>query len=72
VGAADEFIKEGLNGYIYRAGNMDELKHVLRKIMSKSDKKLREMGRRSHELAQVITPTKWAATLSRVMQISSH
>jgi glycosyltransferase involved in cell wall biosynthesis len=72
VGAADQFVEEGLNGYIYGAGNVDELKHVLRKVMSKNDQELKEMGRRSHELAQAITPTKWAATLNRVMQISSH
>jgi glycosyltransferase involved in cell wall biosynthesis len=72
VGAADEFIEEGLNGYIYGACNIDGLKHTLKKVMSKSDKELREMGRKSHQLAQAITPTKWAATLNRVMKISSH
>ena len=72
VGAAAEFVEQGLNGYIYGAGDVDELKHVLRKIISKSDQELKKMGRRSHELAQVITPMKWAATLNRVMQISSH
>jgi hypothetical protein len=68
VGAAEAFIKEGENGYIYASGNVQELKRYIERITALSDDKLREMGRVSRDLSSSITPAKWADTLMKIVQ----
>lgn len=68
VGARTAFLKNGYNGYIYKAGNKNELKDLMKKIIQTSDKKLLEMGERSRELASSITPKKWVSTLLSVLK----
>lgn len=67
VGARTAFVEENYNGYIYRAGDKEELKKVLRTIMKHSQSDLFEMGERSVEKAKQVTPEKWAATLQSVL-----
>ncbi len=66
AGATTALVKEGYNGWQFKAGDKDSLKDVFRKVMAKSDEELMEMGRRSRELAQLISPTTWAATLDKI------
>jgi len=61
VGAADVFLKDGINGYIYKAGDTEALKSKMLKFISMSDNELLEMGRQSHLLAGSISPDSWAA-----------
>ncbi len=67
VGAAELFLKEGENGFLFEAGNVSGLKKVLRKIMSTPDPQLVVMGEKSAELARQITPDKWSETLMSVI-----
>ena len=66
AGATTAFVKEGYNGWQFRAGDKDSLKAAFRKIIRKSPEELLEMGRRSHELSKQISPSTWAATLNKI------
>lgn len=63
VGAASAFVSEGVNGYLYNAGNEEALYQLMLKITTLSDEQLRLMGAHSAEKAQQITPQRWANTL---------
>lgn len=63
VGARTAFVQNEHNGYIYKAGNKDELKKNMLKMIKLSDSELLAMGDRSAELAKRITPITWADTL---------
>jgi glycosyltransferase involved in cell wall biosynthesis len=63
VGAASAFVNEGVNGYLYKAGNEEALYQLMLKITTLSDVQLRQMGTHSAAKAQQITPQRWAATL---------
>ena len=67
VGAAEMFLKQGQNGFLFEAGNIPELKGVLKKIMSLSDQQLIGMGQRSVELASQITQETWSETLMAIV-----
>ncbi len=66
AGATTVLVKEGYNGWQFKAGDKDSLKKVFRKVIAKSDEELMVMGRRSNELAKVISPTTWATTLHKI------
>ena len=67
VGAADQFLIEGENGFLFKNGNIQDLKKSLKKIMSLSDAQLFKMGERSSELSGQITPDTWSDTLMSVI-----
>ena len=62
VGAAETFLKEGHNGFSFKAGDETSLKATLKKVIALSDKDLFLMAERSHTLAQENSPHKWART----------
>lgn len=68
VGAAEAFIRQGENGYIYGAKNMDELKACLKKTAALPDERLIAMGEMSSALSLNITPTTWVKTLMKTIQ----
>ncbi|MCU0434614.1 MAG: glycosyltransferase family 4 protein [Bacteroidia bacterium] len=70
VGAASAFVSEGVNGYLYEAGNEEALFRLLQKMTTLSDAQLLEMGAQSAAKAQQITPQRWAETLQRI--ITNH
>lgn len=63
VGARTAFLSNGQNGYIYQAGNVQELKAVLMKMMTLREAEFMTMGDKSVEMAKQITPSKWVSTL---------
>jgi glycosyltransferase involved in cell wall biosynthesis len=67
VGARTAFVEHGHNGYIYTAGDREQLKSVLKKIMNLPGSELFAMGERSVEKAKQITPAKWARTILSVI-----
>lgn len=67
VGAASEFLMEGYNGYLHEAQNVSSLKYAMKKVMNLKEEELNRMGERSAELAQKITPKKWADTLMQLI-----
>lgn len=68
VGAADMFLKERENGFIFKAGDISGLKDAIKKIFSLTDEQLFSMGERSADLAKQITPYKWTDTLMSIMK----
>jgi glycosyltransferase involved in cell wall biosynthesis len=70
VGAASEFLLDGINGFSFEANNGGELKDALRKIMQKPDAELFGMAKASAEMALTITPASWAKTLQEMIGLS--
>ena len=51
VGSASELLEEGVNGFIYHRGDIDELVNILSKMVDNSDMR-REMGIESKRLVE--------------------
>jgi glycosyltransferase involved in cell wall biosynthesis len=68
VGAGEAFIQDGENGYLFKSGDNNALKEILKKIASKSDEELLEMGVQSRKKALTITPAKWSETLMSTLK----
>ena len=66
VGAKEEFLEEGRNGYVFRAGNKQELKKSLQSIMTHTDKELISMSEVSHQLSKKNSPEIWATRLMKI------
>jgi glycosyltransferase involved in cell wall biosynthesis len=60
VGATEAFLENGKNGFIFPANDISEIENSLEKIASCSDDQLILMGEKSNEMANLITPYKWA------------
>lgn len=63
VGAATAFVKNGENGFVFKAGDRAALKSAMVQIMALSDQQLLKMGDISATLAGSITPEKWVKSL---------
>lgn len=63
VGAAESFLEDGKNGFKFVANDSAELCKALIKMAGLSEKTLTSMSERSHQLAQRISPEKWANTI---------
>ena len=66
IGAAEQFLSDRINGYLFHSGNIKELKSVLKNIMNKTSEELLAMGEISLEKASTITPEKWTETLIKI------
>jgi len=72
VGAGEMFLEEGLNGFTFSWQKENDLENTLQKIMSLPNEQLLDMGKKSHEFAQRITPELWANTLMEIIEESSN
>lgn len=70
AGAANTFLIDGFNGFSFNEGNLDSLKKSMLKIMNMNEDDLRNMGKRSVELAHRITPQTSAYNLLSVINKS--
>lgn len=68
VGAAEAFVADGENGYIYGAGDVAGLKACFDKIADMPEEKLRRMGVVSIQKAMKITPAKWIETIMSLVK----
>ncbi|MBA3679763.1 MAG: glycosyltransferase family 4 protein [Bacteroidetes bacterium] len=66
VGANDSFLIESQNGFLFETKNVQELKKVLKKIITLSDAELIKMASESHKLAQKINPENWTNTVLEI------
>lgn len=69
VGANDMFLSENMNGFVFKAGNIGQLKENLNKFTSMSDKELRTMAKASFNLASKLTPDIWADKLLSIFRL---
>ncbi len=68
VGAADDLVTAGGNGFVFKSEDINELKKAILNIMAKSDAELFAMGERSHELSKKFSPSIAADSLLRVLK----
>lgn len=66
VGANDAFLTDHQNGFLFETKNVNDLKVVLKKIITLSNTELLDMARESHKLAQKINPENWTNTLFEI------
>lgn len=62
VGSATKFLSEK-NGFVFQSGNENEIYLAMKKIISKSDNELIEMGKESHAIGMSLTPIVWSETI---------
>lgn len=67
VGASEAFLRNDENGFLFTHGSKKSLKDAMRKLFLTNSIDLRKMEEISVELAQKITPARWAATLYSLM-----
>ncbi len=63
VGAIDGFLREGWNGFTYQVGDADELYKTAKRFCDIDTETRVDMGRRSVQLGNAITPGAWASIL---------
>ena len=68
VGAANVFLEEGKNGFSFRAKDKTDLKNCLRQVMTMNNEDLVDMMKSSHEIAQQISPKRWADTVYNLVE----
>lgn len=66
VGANEAFLIEERTGFSFTAKNIDELKKILKKVITLSDAELYEMSTKSHDVAQKINPKNWTNTVLEI------
>lgn len=63
VGAAERFVVPEVNGWITPSGDALALQKAMKQVASLSDTERAEMGKKSYEIAQTLTPEIWAKRL---------
>jgi glycosyltransferase involved in cell wall biosynthesis len=63
IGAASEFLEDGINGFSYKWDDKVALKRILQQVMAMSAEALLKMSENSLRLSNKITPQQWASTL---------
>jgi len=61
IGSAEMFLSD--NGIGFKAGDVDEIKSAMRKVMSLGEEELIQMGERSHRIGMQYTTEDWAKTI---------
>jgi glycosyltransferase involved in cell wall biosynthesis len=69
VGAADQFLREGQNGYYFEPKSVDSLKAALQKIVRLTDQELWSMSEKSKELAKSLTIDNWVQTAQHLIDV---
>lgn len=60
VGARERFLREGENGFVHRAGDVQDLKRSLAALIASSTERIAAMSARSAELGRAWQPKDWA------------
>lgn len=69
VGANDMFLSDNINGFVFKAGNIEQLKEKLNKFTTMPEKELCDMAQKSFELASKLTPQIWADKLLKIIKL---
>ncbi len=65
--AATTFLHENENGYFTQPKSVQSIKDNLKKVIQQSDRSLLQMGNRSVELSNQISPDTWADTVWQIL-----
>ena len=69
VGAKEQFLQEGKNGFQFKAQDITDIKLTLKKIVNASEPELQAMSVHSNMLSKNISPVKWATNLLKMSKI---
>lgn len=67
VGSTEVFLQDGMNGYLFKAGNKSDLSDKIKKMCNLNPETLNNMSKVSFELSQKITPAKWAKAIFNLL-----
>ncbi|HEY1040685.1 MAG TPA: glycosyltransferase [Bacteroidia bacterium] len=67
VGATEVFLKNGENGFIFNAGDKNDLRNKIKTMCNLSIAELQHMEKISYALGQTITPETWADSLYKTI-----
>jgi glycosyltransferase involved in cell wall biosynthesis len=68
VGAAEVFLQNGVNGFMFQAGDTGSLTSCMQKMTDLNDAQITEFAERSAELGMKITPSIWSKELDIVLK----
>lgn len=61
IGSREKYLDD--NGFVFKAGDANEIMKAMKKIVQMDEKTLLEMGKRSHDLGVSFTPKMWAENI---------
>lgn len=65
VGASENFLKEGVNGFYHESASVSQILTAMKNIAEKPQHQLVQMAEESHQLAQRINLPQWTDTLKK-------
>ncbi len=68
VGAKEQFLQEGKNGFEFKAQDITDIKSSLKKIVNATESELQAMSVHSNNLSKNISPSKWVTNLLSMTQ----
>jgi glycosyltransferase involved in cell wall biosynthesis len=68
IGAKEQFLKSGENGFEFEPNNKEAIKTALKKIISLPQSELIKMSQTSHQLAQSVSPAIWMENLLKLIK----
>jgi len=68
VGASEQFLMDGENGYLINEVSVDALKNAMKKMMNQSSNELLKMSEKSHQLGVSYTPKMWANKILSILK----
>lgn len=69
VGAKEQFLQEGKNGFEFKAQSITDIKSSLKKIVEASESELQAMSAYSNTLSKNISPIKWVENLLKMCKL---
>lgn len=69
VGAKEQFLQEGKNGFEFKSESVNDIKMALNKIINTPDLKLIEMSIYSNNTSKIISPKTWA---DKLLEMAKH
>lgn len=66
VGAKEQFLKEGKNGFVFKSENVNDIKQALKNMISTKESDLIAMSDYSNSLSKTISPKSWVESLLRM------
>jgi glycosyltransferase involved in cell wall biosynthesis len=66
VGAKEQFLQEGKNGFEFKSESVSDIKNALKNMINSSETELIKMSEHSNKLAKSISPTIWVNSLLKM------
>lgn len=66
VNSQEVFFKEKINGYSFRAGNINDLKNCILRYTTMNDKSIINMGQKSNEFSKNLSVKMWVDTIYKM------